>query len=469
MQDIITSILQKIKPSKEEVSKLKEVSNKIIEKINKIAKELKIEAYAILVGSADRGTWISGEHDLDIFITFPEYTPREDLEKIGLYIAKKAVENYEERYAEHPYIHAYEGQYEIDIVPCFRVSSSEAIKSAVDRTPFHNLYVKENINGLEDEVLLLKQFCKGIGVYGSELKTQGFSGYLCELLIIYYKSFIKVLKSACDWHPNIVIDLAPRPAKQRLGSDWKERPEKHGSLGLQLIAPLIVIDPVDKGRNVAAAVSLDKFCEFIDASRSFLENPSEKYFFATPDQPLSDKEFLKKISERGTNFFVIEFKVPSLVEDILYPQLRKMENAVIELIKRHDFRVFRSEVCTWNNTAVILLEIEIATLPNIKKHLGPPVSMKIHADRFKNKYKNKSDASLFSGPYIKNGKYVVEIKRKYTNVLDLLESELHSIGLGKHISKAIEMEYRVLVNEEIINIKDQEFRSFLRHYFRCKV
>jgi len=448
MQDIITPILQKIKPSKEEVDKLKEVSNTIIEKINKIAKELKIEAYAILVGSADRGTWISGEHDLDIFITFPEDTSREDLEKIGLYIAKKAVENYEERYAEHPYIHALvSDKYEIDIVPCFRVSSSAKIKSAVDRTPFHNLYVKENINGLEDEVLLLKQFCRGIGVYGSELKTQGFSGYLCELLIIYYKSFIKVLKSACDWHPNLVIDLAKHGAFE--GSD-----------------PLIVIDPVDKGRNVAAAVSLDKFCEFIDASRSFLDNPSEKYFFATPDQPLSDKDFLKKISERGTNFFVIEFKVPSLVEDILYPQLRKMENAVIELIKRHDFRVFRSDVCTWNNTAVILLEIEIATLPNIKKHLGPPVSMKIHADRFKNKYKNKSDTLLFSGPYIKNGRYVVEIKRKYTNVLDLLESELHSIGLGKHISKAIEMEYRVLVNEEIINIKNQEFRSFLRYYFK---
>ncbi|MFQ6056897.1 MAG: nucleotidyltransferase domain-containing protein, partial [Methanosarcinales archaeon] len=178
MQDIITPILQKIKPSKEEVDKLKEVSNTIIEKINKIAKELKIEAYAILVGSADRGTWISGEHDLDIFITFPEDTSREDLEKIGLYIAKKAVENYEERYAEHPYIHAYYKDYEIDIVPCFRVSSSAKIKSAVDRTPFHNLYVKENINGLEDEVLLLKQFCRGIGVYGSELKTQGFSGYL---------------------------------------------------------------------------------------------------------------------------------------------------------------------------------------------------------------------------------------------------------------------------------------------------
>ncbi|WP_269849417.1 hypothetical protein [Methanosarcina horonobensis] len=32
----------------------------------------------------------------------------------------------------------------------------------------------------------MKQFMRGGEVYGSELKTQGFSGYLTELLIIYH-------------------------------------------------------------------------------------------------------------------------------------------------------------------------------------------------------------------------------------------------------------------------------------------
>jgi tRNA nucleotidyltransferase (CCA-adding enzyme) len=58
---------------------------------------------ANLVGSAARNTWISGTHDLDIFIMFPEDASREELEKKGLAIARKIAEEseiYEERYAE---------------------------------------------------------------------------------------------------------------------------------------------------------------------------------------------------------------------------------------------------------------------------------------------------------------------------------------------------------------------------------
>jgi len=49
----------------------------------------------------------------------------------------------------------------------------------------------------------LKQFMKGIGVYGSELRRRGFSGYLTELLVINYGSFLGVLKEASSI-PDIV-------------------------------------------------------------------------------------------------------------------------------------------------------------------------------------------------------------------------------------------------------------------------
>ena len=190
-----------------------------------------------MVGSAARGTWISGTHDLDIFITFPEDTSREELEEFGLSIAReiaKDADRSEERYAEHPYINMRYMDFDVDLVPCFRVSSPDSIKSAVDRTPFHNEFIKQNISGLENDVLLLKQFMRGGGVYGSELRTQGFSGYLTELLVIHYGSFENVLGSACDWKPNLVIDI-----------------KEHGLL--KHTDPLIVVDPTDPKRNVAAA------------------------------------------------------------------------------------------------------------------------------------------------------------------------------------------------------------------------
>ena len=41
---------------------------------------------------------------------------------------------------------------------------------------------------------------------------------------------------------------------------------------------MVAVDPVDKNRNVAAALTLQKMSEFIVASENFIANPSEEYF-----------------------------------------------------------------------------------------------------------------------------------------------------------------------------------------------
>ncbi len=74
---------------------------------------------------------------------------------------------------------------------------------------------------------------RGCGVYGSELKTQGFSGYLTELLIIHYGSFENTVKEACFWKPGEKIDLM-----------------QHSKIKYD--EPLVMVDPTDPKRNVAA-------------------------------------------------------------------------------------------------------------------------------------------------------------------------------------------------------------------------
>ncbi len=437
--DICDKVLEKITPSESEKKALYELTVRIIDQIDRVAEELDIDANGLLVGSAARNTWIVGEKDVDVFITFPEEISREDLESLGLQIAKKVATNYEERYAEHPYIRALygDGDHNVDIVPCFRVPDPSAIKSAVDRTPFHSEYLRKKIKGLEDQVRLLKQFMKGVGVYGSELRTKGFSGYLCELLLIKYGSFLSVLESASEWKRGVVINL-----------------EGHGTL--QHEDPLVIIDPVDPFRNVAAAVSLDNFCIFIDASREFLKEPSINFFFPSPIEPVTDDEIAKEIQARGTDLFAIAFQTPNVVEDILYPQLYKAVKSVEELLHRSDFRVFKSDV--WSGAqSVILVEMEVAKLPNIKKHIGPPVESSLHSEKFKAKH---------AGSYIKDGRYVADIPRDYINVKDLLLSQLNTCGLGKNVSEAIGNGYKVLKNRQIAQIEDKEFRIFLRKFFR---
>ena len=53
----------------------------------------------------------------------------------------KESDSFEERYAEHPYVNAIFDGFEVDLVPAFGVESAASIKSAVDRTPFHNNYI----------------------------------------------------------------------------------------------------------------------------------------------------------------------------------------------------------------------------------------------------------------------------------------------------------------------------------------
>ena len=57
--------------------------------------------------------------------------------------------------------------------------------------------------------------------------------------------------------------------------------EKHGAK--EFDEPLVVIDPVDPRRNVAAAVSLDRMVEFVEIARGYLDAPSD-LFFAIPDE-----------------------------------------------------------------------------------------------------------------------------------------------------------------------------------------
>ncbi len=438
------SILTTIKPSAAEREHLKDVASKLMDTINTIASRNNIPLLSTqLVGSAARETWISGTHDLDIFMKFDEQTARHDLETYGLSLGRevaKQADRWEERYAEHPYIKMHYHGFDVDLVPCYRVSSASKIISAVDRTPFHNEFIKENICEMEDHVLLLKQFMRGNGVYGSELKTRGFSGYLAELLIIQYGSFYKVLTAASDWKPGLVIDLM-----------------EHANTKFD--DPLVVIDPTDPKRNVAAALSLDSFCTFIDGCRRYLKNPARTMFFPDPVPPLTNSDIQELLHMRESSMIAIVFNTPDVVEDIFYPQFYKMEHSVVSMLEINEFRVLKSGTLGDADRAVLLIELESATLPNIRKHHGPPVWVHKHAENFLSMYENNDDVYTM---YIEDGRYVVELPRNLKDAASLLGAKLTECSLGKHISRSINEEVKILQDEDICMIDDKALRSYLR-------
>jgi tRNA nucleotidyltransferase (CCA-adding enzyme) len=437
-------VLKRIRPSRDERDRLHRVTQQVISAAQSAIKTRSLEATVDVIGSAARDTWISGDRDIDIFIGFDISTSREDLERYGLEIGKEiAVQGYVIGFAEHPYVKARCGDFAIDVVPHYVIENTNQLLSAVDRTPFHQRYVSEHLGARHDDVRLLKQFLKGAGIYGAELRVKGFSGYLCELLVIKYGSFTDVLSSAQDWKVGKCISLTGGHVRSSFGS------------------PLAVIDPVDAKRNVAAAVSLDSFSTFIDSARSFLERPCTKCFFPPEIAPLDTSAFRAIAKKRKTTLFGVKFTLPNLVDDIAYPQLERAHKGMWIALLRHGFSALRGDIYYDQGEALMLFETLVWELPSVERHVGPPVDTKRHASAFKKKY--VKDASVLTGPFIEDGRYVVEFHRKYLTLPEYLTTEFRNIRTSKAIVQAMEKGFQILKDEELL--ESDPIRLFLARYF----
>lgn len=439
----LKSVLDNIKPSKREEEKMRSFTDRLISTASKLSK-----VKPLLCGSIEKGTWLSEKSEVDLFLLFKPSLSKKQLEKKGLELAKKIIRvmkgKYVIAYAEHPYLRGTIGKYQVDIVPCYEIANPEKIKSAVDRTPYHVKFVKANLKN-PDEVRLLKQFCKANKCYGADLKTQGFSGYMCELLIIEYGSFLNLVKNASKWRAGHEINF---------NGDAKKFKN-----------PLIVIDPVDRNRNVGAALSAESFYRFVKACKDFIENPSKDFFFKKEVKPYTVKELSKEFKRRGTRWYLISFEKPDVLDDILYPQLRRGIRAIDKMLEQNGFKVLRSDFYC-NKECVLAFEMETWQVPKIMKNIGPDIYSK-HAEQFLKHYKE-------SKVFIEGENWVVETEREFTIVLhflkDLLkksEKELLEKGIPSKIAPLMK-KCKICGGGDALKAIEklpEDFRVFLKEWF----
>ncbi len=464
LEQVTARILKNVTPSQRERKKIAELAEKLVKNVKSAAKKYVVEAEVRVEGSVAKDTWLRREPDIDIFIRLPTTLSREAFEKVGLKIAKEATKGTRqiERFAEHPYLEAFtEDNTRINIVPCYKVKLGEW-RSATDRTPFHTDYVLPRVNDrMRSEVRLLKRFMKGIGVYGAEIRVGGFSGYLCELLILRYGSFVGVLESAANLKASWLIDHE---------GYYKGRENE-----LQKIFedPVIVVDPVDKGRNAASAVRKQRLIEFVAACTEFLRNPASEFFYPRETKALSVDQLSKKMGRRGSTLVFVGFGSVKAVPDVLWGQLYKTQKALRKMLENNDFEVIRDSV--WSdehNLNIFVFEVEQIRIPQVKKHLGPPIWKKTECENFLRKH--VGSPSTFSGPYIEDDRWVVETRRKITSVVDLLPEKLgdggRRAGVAESISRTIGKSLRVMANEQITELysSEPEFAKFVTEYLRAK-
>jgi tRNA nucleotidyltransferase (CCA-adding enzyme) len=456
-------ILEKITPKKKDYEKVEALTKALEKKVALACEQEGVNAIVRVEGSVAKDTWLSENLDIDIFMRLPTSIPRKNLGDVGLKIAKKAAGDAKqvERFAEHPYLEIFIDSYRVDIVPCYDAKPGEW-QSATDRTPHHTDYIKTHLGKeLRGEVRLLKKFMQGIDVYGAELKVGGFSGYLCELLIMKYSSFAQTIRAFAQYNRRVVIDIEGFYA------------DRGKELSLLFPEPLVIVDPVDKGRNVASAVQPQKLYTFIGAARAFLKKPNESFFYPLKPEILSSKVLKNQLRNRGSSTVFLVIGELNAVPDVLWGQLYRSKRALRTLLELNDYRVLKDGV--WSNEkslSVFMLELEQQILPNVKKHLGPPLEREAECEKYLSKYAGYE--RVISGPYIEDGRWMVELPRKNTDAAVLLKERLadggKNAGVAELIAKTMQKNLEVLVDDEVLHVYEDnaDFAAFLTDFLLGK-
>ena len=438
--------LQRVKPTPEESQDVKEAAEALVARVQQEAEVLGFAATTMLVGSAAKDTYLRESVDLDVFVPFPPSTSRSALEEAGLRIGRAVLDDPEEKYAEHPYTHGLWRGYEADVVPCYAVSTAGERISAVDRTPFHTRFVLEKMEREQrDQVRLLKAFMKGVGVYGAEAKTHGFSGYLCELLILKYRTFRGVVAAAAGWKPGTFLVLEQIEGNPKFAD------------------PLIFLDPTDTRRNVASAVSAETLSHFSEACKAYLRRESLSFFFPRQLVPAPPDELAGTLRRRRADYMLVRTRAPTVLEDHLHDQARKAIGAMTKLLERYGFEVRRASYEV-GPELMVLLELPRLRLPETVTHTGPPVRSRDHADRFRRTWGEHRDAR--SPVYEEDGRLKVERVREFRRADELLRAKLLEYDMGKHLHEAMSQGFEVLAGLDVI--QEDTARLLTKHLNRKK-
>lgn len=373
---VLKEVLKKIEPAKEDITLIENSLKDFLERFQKKLKSLRIDAEVFVGGSFAKNTVIrKDKYDVDIFVRFDK---KYDDKKISNLLSKalKPFKNISKVHGSRDYFRLKVGPaFFIELIPVKKIKTLKEAENITDLSYSHVKYINKKIKSLKilDEIRIAKAFCYANNCYGAESYIQGFSGYALELLIYYYKSFVRFANAVGKMtDEKIVIDIEKHfRNKQIVLMDINSA---------KLDSPIILVDPTYKHRNVLAALSDDTFERFKLACKKFLKNPSIKSF----ELEKIDLEKIKaNAKKKKYEFILLEAKTNKQAGDIAGSKLLKFY--------RH-------------------LSSEIGNFFYIKKK-GFNYNGK-KAARYFFVVKDKGEI-IRAGPYLKDKKHVAKFKKKH--------------------------------------------------------
>jgi len=397
---ILKDILKEIKP---EITNVQEI-DEFLAKINLGIKRNKLSARAVIGGSFAKDTCLKEDHDVDIFVMFNLKHRKEDLSKHTEKILKglKA----ERVHGSRDYF-KFDNEFNFEIVPVLDIKKPEDAENVTDFSPEHVKWVKKNVKEFKDDIRLAKKFCKANKVYGAESYIRGFSGHVLDIIVIYYKGFIPMLKAAAKWKKKQVIDFYNVHKGKALFDLNKSKTQ----------SSMIVIDPVQPDRNASAAIIDEKYELFISAAKSFLKKPSKKFF----EEKTIDLLGLKK-----KNAVIVEAESVKGKQDVSGAKLMK----AFEFLKKgfSDFGI-KDSGWEWDKKkkAIFWIIPLKQKLPEKMEWTGPPLIIAKSVKDFKKKYKKT---------FVKKGRMYAEVKRKHVVPSSLVKELIKNKYFKERAKKA---------------------------------
>jgi tRNA nucleotidyltransferase (CCA-adding enzyme) len=388
MKKILPRVLEAITPSRDEAENELAFCRRLLAHIRENSPK---SCRVVLTGSMAKGTFLRDKRDVDIFVLFDRSVPKDKLELYVKSIMDSAFPSlgYQLSYAEHPYVRFHFEGRRIDLVPAYKITHASERISAVDRSVLHTDFVRKSLRARKiGDVLLLKQFFRSNGLYGAEIKIAGFSGYLCELMIIKYGSFERLVRAAAKWKKGVFIDIQKYYKTKKALSEAKAR-----------LGDFVVIDPTDKNRNVAAAVSQENARKFVSLCRAFLKKPREDFFFRKPES------FEEKLKKMKCTTLLVSMPRPEIVDDILWGQIYRLAGQLEAHLA--DFGPKKIIADDSRHIVRLAIPLEKDSLPENMLIQGPPLRMKKNVIEFRKSHKK----SRF---IIKSKKIWAQVKRPMT-------------------------------------------------------
>ncbi|MGI0017275.1 MAG: CCA tRNA nucleotidyltransferase [Nitrosotalea sp.] len=407
-------------PARQEQEEIGALAEKLLALVKKEAANYPEVISVELGGSFAKGTWLKGKLDLDIFVKIKKDTDEKQFEKIGREIGFSSMKKFHPyvRYSEHPYVEAVVEGTKVNVVPCYDVEKGQW-KSAADRSSFHTRFILEKLDEeKKNEVRLLKKFLRGIDIYGAEIAKEGFGGYVSEVLIYHYGSFMKVLEAAANFAQGQVI----------------------GSPTKKFETALVLIDPIDSNRNLGTAISAQNCGKFILAARAYLKKPSLVFF--NGKKPISDTKNLQ-------NVLVVKFDYKSRSPDIIWGQVKRGATALSGQLELGGFHVLRKSATTDETSeAAMLFLLHSTTIEKLLVKNGPDVFRKAESENFiLRNSKNKLTWVDDDGRILSLQQRELHEAKKFLQ--SLLKKNLSKAGIPSGIIPDMKRSFRVLEGNQV--------------------